>query len=57
MFDLNYKVKLKQIQQSLNCSRAKKNLSLISKIWLLNLFYFAPTFVSIFCFVYQNPQT
>ena len=34
MFDLNYKVKLKQIKQSLNCWRAR-NLSLIGKICVI----------------------
>ena len=34
MFDLNYKVKLKQIEQSLNCWRAR-NLSLIGKICVI----------------------
>ena len=34
MFDLNYKVKLKQIEQTLNCWRAR-NLSLIGKICVI----------------------
>ena len=34
MFDLNYKVKLKQIEQTLNCWRAR-NLSLVGKICVI----------------------
>ena len=55
MFDLNYKVKLKQIEQSLNCWRAR-NLSLIGKICVTNLFY-CPNFCINFLFcVSKSPN-
>ena len=55
LFDLNYKVKLKQIDGILNCWRAR-NLSMIGKNLCDQSSPFASTFVSIFCFMYKNPH-
>ena len=52
MFDLNYKVKLKQIRRTLNCWRTR-NLSLIRKICVIKTPLF-PQLLPFFSFEYKN---